>query len=476
MMGNDDLCFLSIAELASLMRARTVSPVEVTEAHLARIERLNPTLNAFVTVMAAEARDAARRAEAELAAGRWRGPLHGVPIGLKDIFDTAGVRTTHGSSFFRDNVPTEDAEAVRRLKDAGAVLIGKCNTHEFAAGSTTNNPWYGPTRNPWALDRSPGGSSGGSGAAVAAFLCPGATGTDTGGSIRGPAACCGIVGLKPTYGRVSIRGIHPNAVSLDHAGPLTRTARDAGLLLGAMAGYDRHDPTSADVPVPDFTADIDAGIGGLRIARCPDLHFIEMDAAVRRALDGAAGVLAGLGAKIETVAFPLAAEVQATREALSRGEFITLHRARFAAHPEGYGADLRPRLQEGDRIRLDDYVRACRMREAIRREFDEILRVVDAFVLPVAPCEAPLIATGASRVNGKDVTFSSGLAMRQVINVVGLPAVAVPIGFGEAGLPLSMQIVGPAWGEAKILRIAHAYEVATLDIRSRRPSAIALVP
>jgi aspartyl-tRNA(Asn)/glutamyl-tRNA(Gln) amidotransferase subunit A len=471
-MMDDELCFLSLAELASLMRARTVSPVEVTEAHLARIDHLNPTLNAFVTVMATEARAAARRAEEELKAGRWRGPLHGVPIGVKDIFDTAGVRTTQGSSFYRDNVPKEDAESVRRLKEAGAVLIGKCNTHEFAAGSTTNNPWYGPTRNPWALDCSPGGSSGGSGAAVAAFLCPGATGTDTGGSIRGPAACCGIVGLKPTYGRVSIRGIYPNAVSLDHAGPLTRTARDAGLMLDAMAGYDRHDPTSADVPVPDFTADIEAGVGGLRLARCPDLHFLELDAAVARALDDATNVLGGLGAKLETVPFRLAGDVQATREALSRGEFLTLHRARFAAHPEGYGADLHPRFAEGSRITVDDYVRACRMREAIRRELDETLRVVDALILPVAPCEAPLIATGASRVNGKDVTFASGLAMRQVINVAGLPAVAVPIGFGETGLPLSMQIVGPAWGEAKILRIAHAYEVATLELRSRRPTAI----
>ncbi|MBM3217280.1 MAG: amidase [Candidatus Rokubacteria bacterium] len=471
-MADPDLCFLSIAELGSLVRARTVSSEEVTEAHLARIERLNPTLNAFVTVMAERAREAARRADSETRAGRWRGPLHGVPIGLKDIFDTAGVRTTNGSSFFRDHVPTEDAESVRRLKEAGAVLIGKLNTHEFAAGSTTNNPWYGPTRNPWALDRAPGGSSGGSGAAVAAFLCPGATGTDTGGSIRGPAACCGIVGLKPTYGRVSIRGIYPNAVSLDHAGPMTRTARDAGLLLGAMAGYDRHDPTSADVPVPDYTAGIGAGVGGLRLALCPDLHFLELDAAVARALDEASRVLVGLGAKLETVPFPLASEVPATREALSRGEFMALHRARFTAQPEGYGADVRARLSEGDKITLDDYVRACRTREALRRELDELLRVVDALILPVAPCEAPLIATGASRVNGKEVTFASGLAMRQVLNVVGLPAVAVPIGFGESGLPLSMQIVGPAWGEAKILRIAHAYEVATPEIRNRRPAAI----
>ena len=471
-MINDDLCFLSIAELGSLMRARTVSPVEVTDAHLARIARLNPALNAFVTVMAAEAREAARRAEAEIQAGRWRGPLHGVPIGLKDIFDTAGVRTTHGSSFYRDNVPTQDAETVRRLKDAGAIPIGKCNTHEFAAGATTNNPWYGPTRNPWALDRVPGGSSGGSGAAVAAFLCPGATGTDTGGSIRGPAASCGIVGLKPTYGRVSIRGIYPNAVSLDHAGPMTRTARDAGLMLGAMAGYDPHDPTCADVPVPDFTAGIDAGVSGFRLARCPDLHYVELDATVVRALDHAADVLGHLGAKLETVPFRLAGEVWPTREALGRGEFITLHRERFAAHPDGYGADLHPRFEEGRRITLDDYVRACRMREAIRREFDEILRTVDALILPVAPSEAPPIATGASRVNGKDVPPAGGLAMRQVVNVAGLPAVAVPIGFGENGLPLSMQIVGPAWGEAKILRIAHAYEVATPKIRNRRPLAI----
>ena len=471
-MADQELCFLSIAELASLMRARTVSSEEVTEAHLARIEQLNPTLNAFVTVMAAEAREAARRADAEMKAGRWRGPLHGVPIGLKDIFDTAGVRTTNGSSFFRDNVPTEDADTVRRLKEAGAVLIGKLNTHEFAAGSTTNNPWYGPTRNPWALDRAPGGSSGGSGAAVAAFLCPGATGTDTGGSIRGPAACCGIVGLKPTWGRVSIRGIYPNAVSLDHAGPMTRTARDAGLLLGAMAGYDRRDPTCADVPVPDYTAGIDAGVSGLRLALCPDLHFLELDTAVTRALDEATRVLGGLGAKLETVPFPLASEVQPTREALSRGEFMALHRARFTAHPEGYGADVRTRLEESHRITLDDYVRACRMREALRREFDEMLRVVDALILPVAPSEAPVIATGMSRVNGKDVAFGTGLAMRQVVNVVGLPAVAVPIGFGESGLPLSMQIVGPAWGEAKILRIAHAYEVATPEIRNRRPTAI----
>ena len=224
--------------------------------------------------------------------------------------------------------------------------------------------------------------------------------------------------------------------------------------------------------MPDFTADIDAGVAGSRLARCPDLHFLELDAAVTRALEEAEMVLGGLGAKVETVPFRLAGEVQRTREALSRGEFLALHRARFAAHPEGYGADLHPRFEEGARVTLDDYVRACRMREALRREFDEILRVFDAIVLPVEPSEAPVIATGLSRVNGKDVVLATGLSMRPVANVVGLPAIAVPIGFGESGLPLSMQIVGPAWGEAKILRIAHAYEVATPRLRNRRPSAV----
>jgi aspartyl-tRNA(Asn)/glutamyl-tRNA(Gln) amidotransferase subunit A len=469
-MADQRLCWMTIAELADVLSTRRVSPVEVTEAHLERIERLNPLLNAFVTVMADQARDAARRAEAEIGTGRYRGPLHGVPIGLKDIFETAGIRTTNGSSFYRTHVPTRDAESVRRLKEAGAIMLGKCNTHEFAAGSTTNNPWYGPSRNPWALDRSPGGSSGGSGAAVAAFLCPGATGSDTGGSIRGPAACCGIVGLKPTYGRVSLRGIYPNAISLDHAGPLTRTARDAGLLLQAMAGYDRDDPTCADVPVPDFTAAIDGGVQGMRLALCPDLYLGELDGAVARSFDVAIAVLRDLGASPETVPFPLRDQLLSVRQAIGNAEIISIHRARLAEHPEGYGADVRARLEEATRVTVDEYVRACRAREAIRREFDELLKRVDALLLPVSPCEAPLIATATSRINGREVPYGpAGVPFRAPFNVAGLPAVALPIGFGELGLPLSMQIVGPAWGEGRVLRIAHAYEQATPELRTRRP-------
>jgi aspartyl-tRNA(Asn)/glutamyl-tRNA(Gln) amidotransferase subunit A len=469
-MADEQLCYKTIAELAELLGSRQVSPVDVTEAHLARIERLNPSLNAFVTPTPELARAAAKHAEAEISAGRYRGPLHGIPVGIKDIFETAGVRTTHGSSFFRDHVPTQDAESVRRLKEAGAILIGKCNTHEFAAGSTTNNPWYGPSRNPWALDRSPGGSSGGSGAAVAAFLCPGATGSDTGGSIRGPAACCGIVGLKPTYGRVSLRGIYPNAVSLDHAGPLTRTARDAGLMLQAMAGYDRHDPTCADVAVPDFIADIEGAITGMRLGLCPDLHLGELDSALVQCIDEVVKTFEKLGASIKTVPFALREHILPTRRGIGNGEFITLHRARFAEHPEGYGSDVRKRLTEASSTTVDEYVRACRMREALRREFDELLKQVDGLLLPVSPCEAPAITTGISRLNGKDVAFGEvGVPFRSLINLVGLPAVAFPIGFGGSGLPLSLQIVGPAWGEASILRMAHAYETATPELRACRP-------
>ncbi len=468
-MSDERLAFLGLGEQARLIRAREISPVELTEAHLVRIERLNARLGAYITVCADAARAAAREAEGAITRGARLGPLHGITVGVKDIFDTAGIRTTHGSSFYRDNVPATDAESVRRLKGAGAIVIGKCNTHEFAAGSTTNNPWYGAARNPWNLDHSPGGSSGGSGAAVAAFLCAAATGTDTGGSIRSPAACCGVVGLKPTYGRVSLRGIYPNALSLDHPGPIARTARDAGLLLQGMAGWDPDDPTSENVAVPDFTERIEAGVEGMRLAVCPDFHGAELDRSVESALDEAVKALGGLGARIETVTFSLREALQAARIAISRAEFLTLHRARFAAQPEGYGADVRERLREAGATTLDDYVRACRDRERVRRALDLLLAEVDALILPVTPCEAPLI-DGTARVNGKDVVFAeAGIPLRGPVNVTGLPAVAVPIGYSPGGLPLSMQIVGPRWDEAKVLRIAHAYEEATPALRNCRP-------
>ena len=468
-MADEALCFLTLYELAERIRTRQVSPVEVVQAHLDRCVRLNASLNAFVTITAEQALKAARQAEADIVSGNYRGALHGIPIGLKDIFDTEGIRTTHGSSFYHDNIPEEDAASVTFLKQAGAVIIGKCNTHEFAAGSTTNNPWYGPSRNPWDTERSPGGSSGGSGAAVAAFLCPGATGTDTGGSIRNPAACNGIVGLKPTYGRVSLQGIFPNAITLDHAGPLTRTVRDAGLLLQGMAGYVRTDPTAANVPVPDFTTDIAAGVKGMRFAFCPDLHFCDLDDAVATGLEDAGRVLEDLGASIETVPFDLKDVVQETRAAIHWAEFAAVHRERFREHPEGYGEDVQEILRNRSNITTDEYVLAMHRRELLRRGFEEILEEVDALLLPSAPCVAPLIADGTSMINGTIVNFGEvGVPLRQPINVVGLPSLAMPMGCAD-GLPISLQIIGPAWGEAKLLRIGHAYEQATPALRHQRP-------
>lgn len=468
-MTDESLCFLTLYDLAEHIRTRQVSPVEVVRAHIERCARLNPGLNAFVTLTPDLALQAAQRAEADIARGEYRGPLHGIPIGLKDIFDTAGIRTTHGSSFYRDNVPDEDAASVSQLKQAGAIILGKCNTHEFAAGSTTNNPWYGPSRNPWDLTRSPGGSSGGSGAAVAAFLCPGATGTDTGGSIRNPAACNGIVGLKPTYGRVSLKGIYPNAMSLDHPGPLTRTVRDAGLLLQGMAGYVRDDPTSAPVPVPNFAAEIGASVNGMRFAFCPDLHFGELDHAVATGLEEVGRVLQDLGGSIETVGFAYKDIVDETRQAIHWAEFAALHRERFRQHPEGYGADLQATLRRHGSISTDAYVLATQRRQLLRRAFDEILEDIAALIIPSAPCVAPLIEDGTSTINGRIVDFGAvGIPLRQPINLVGLPALAVPMGFAD-GLPISVQFIGPAWGEAKLLRIGHAYEQATMDTRRQRP-------
>ncbi len=468
-MADETLCFLTMHDLAERLRTRRVSPVEVVQAHIDRCERLNAGLNAFVTLTAEHALDAARQAESEIVAGNYRGALHGIPVGIKDIFDTAGIRTTHGSSFYRDNVPTEDAASVSLLKQAGAVILGKCNTHEFAAGSTSNNPWYGPSRNPWDLQRSPGGSSGGSGAAVAAFLCPGATGTDTGGSIRNPAACNGIVGLKPTYGRVSLKGIYPNAISLDHPGPLTRTVRDAGIFLQGMAGFVRSDPTSVDIAVPDFTANIEAGVSGMRFGFCPDLHFGELDDAVATGLEDMGRVLQDLGANLETVPFELKDIVDETRQAIHMAEFGALHRERFREEPEGYGADVRATLQRRTDISADAYVLATQRRQQLRRAFDELLQEVDALLIPSSPCVAPLIEDGTSSINGKIVNFGEvGVPMRQPINVVGLPSLAVPMGFAD-GLPISVQIIGPAWSEGKLIRIGHAYEQATPGWRQQRP-------
>jgi aspartyl-tRNA(Asn)/glutamyl-tRNA(Gln) amidotransferase subunit A len=461
-MGDGDLCYLSVHDLAGRIRQRQVSPVEVVEAHLRRIEALNPKLSAFFTLTGDRALEEARRAEAEIAAGRWRGPLHGVPYGAKDIIETAGVRTTHGSSFFRDHVPAEDADCIVRLRRAGAILLGKTLTHEFASAATTINPHYGTAHNPWKLDRITGGSSGGSAAAVAAGLCPFALGSDTGGSIRNPAALCGIVGLKPTHGRVSLTGVCPNVLTFDHLGPMTRTARDAALVLQALAGYDPRDGTSRDVSVPDYTANWERGVRGLRLVLCPDFYVnAEVDAEVERAFEEAIRVFQDLGAKVETVPFAHGGRFTEVFRAIAGPEYAEFHRPFFERNPEGYGADVRDRLAWSFEITSDQYVRGLREREMLRREAAAFFRGTDAFLLPSMPCTAPPIATLKARVNGKE--YDGAWIHRPFLsshNLTGCPAISLPMGFDPEGLPLSLQIVGPEWSEARVLAVAHAYEEA----------------
>ncbi len=459
-MSDRDLCQLSVHDLAGRIRQRDVSPVEVVEAHLRWIEALNPRLSAFFTVTGDRALEEARRAEAEVAAGHWRGPLHGIPYGAKDIIETAGVRTTHGSSFFRDHVPAEDAECIARLKRAGAIMLGKTLTHEFASAATTINPHYGTARNPWNLDRITGGSSGGSAAAVAAGLCAFALGSDTGGSIRNPAALCGIVGLKPTHGRISLTGVCPNVLTFDHLGPMTRTARDAALVLQALAGHDPRDSTSRDVPVPDYTANWERGVRGLRLILCPDFYTnAEVDAAVERAFESAIVVLQDLGAKVETVPFAHGSRLLDVFRVVAGPEYAEFHRPFFTKNPDGYGKDVRERLAWSFDITSDQYVRGLRERELLRRATAEMFRGADALLLPSMPCTAPPIATLKARVNGKE--YDGAWIHRPFLsshNLTGYPAISVPMGFDAEGLPLSLQIVGPEWSEARALAIAHAFE------------------
>jgi len=470
-MSANELCDLTIAEMAAKIASKEASPVEVTEAHLAKIEALNPKLNAFITVAHDRARAEAKAAEAEVAAGKIRGPLHGIPIGVKDIIATEGVLTTQGSSFYRDNIPGEDADCVQRFRAAGAIMIGKCNTAEFAAESATKNPHYGPCRNPWDVSRVPAGSSGGSGSAVAAHMVPGALGTDTGGSVRGPAAICGTVGLKPTYGRISVRGVYPNTTSFDHVGPLTRTVRDCALLLQGVAGYDPADPFSADILLPDFSAELDKGIQGARFAICPDLIDVDIDKPIADALDAALDVLRGLGAVVETIPCSFANDINPHRRAIADAEIYHVHGERYGVNPDGYGAALQFRIENAKKTTLAMYIDALNARKALTRMMTDLMAPYDALLSPGYPCLAAPVESTMATVNGKEMDFI-GLArnLTGIQNFLGFPALTVPTGFdAEHGLPMAMQITTLAGDEAGAFRIGHAYEQATPELRDRRP-------
>ena len=436
-----------------------VSPMELTAACLERIAALDAEVNAFITVTADEAVYDAREAELELARGESRGPLMGVPIALKDLFDTAGVRTTAGSKFFSERVPDRDAAVVQKLRDAGGVILGKLNMHEWALGVTNDNPHYGACHNPWALDRITGGSSGGSAAALAAGMCFGTLGSDTGGSIRIPAALCGVVGLKPTYGRISTRGVVPLSWSLDHVGPMARHVSDVALLLDIIAGRDATDPGSADVPTDAYVAGIDDGIAGWRIGVVADEWLGDVEPDVRTAFRTAVDVLTSAGAWIDELAAPDLPDAARLNGLMTTADAAAFHRERMELAPDDFGADVLTRLRRGAAYGAADYADARRRQTILRRTFSswfvEHGGELDAVVLPTTPSAAPRIA-------GLEAVATAAMLTRLTapFNFTGLPALSVPCGVTSDGLPVGLQIVGAPWAERRVLRVGRAYELA----------------
>jgi aspartyl-tRNA(Asn)/glutamyl-tRNA(Gln) amidotransferase subunit A len=454
-MAPSELAFCSIAELAPRLAAGDISPVEVTEAVLARIAQYDARLNSYITVLADSARHAARAAEAAIQAGNYLGPLHGIPIAIKDLYATRGVRTTFGSPLFAEWVPDYDAAVVERLKRAGVVIIGKANLHELAFGTTSTNPYYGVARNPWNFACHPGGSSGGSAAAVAAGLAFGATGSDTGASIRQPAACCGIVGLKPTYGRVSKFGALPLSWSMDHAGPMTRTVTDTALMLQALAGYDPRDPGCVSHPVPNYTATLTKGIRGSKIGIARDYFFDDCDLEVVSTVEAALEVFRDLDATVEAIPLPDMHAARAAGTVILFSEAAAYHAADLRERPQAFSDEVRALLEMGSFYTAVQYVQAQRLRRHLTAETLRALASFDAMVMPTSPVPATPITP--------DPPGHAALRPRNTLpfDLISLPAISVPCGFTSAGLPIGLQIVGKAFDEAGVLRVAYAYEQAT---------------
>jgi aspartyl-tRNA(Asn)/glutamyl-tRNA(Gln) amidotransferase subunit A len=469
--SSDSLARLTLKQASELLRRRDASPVELTEACLARIEQYNDAINAFITVTREQALAAARQIETELRRGRPRGPLHGIPIALKDNIDTAGILTTAASGVFKDRVPTEDADVVLRLKRAGAIVIGKLNLHEFALGGTSAVTYYGPVRNPWALDRVAGGSSGGSAAAIAADMCFGTLGTDTGGSIRIPASLCGIVGFKPTYGRVSNRGVVPMAWTLDHVGPMCKTVEDAALMLGAIAGYDPLDPTSVDAPVEEYSRAIGARTSRLRVGVARSPFFEGLDAEVAKAIEAAIHVVRTLTASVVDVAVPPPGNVAE----VWNPEIYAYHLPWITKTPELYQAATRNLIQGAGKASAATYAQARRHVDTVRREIRNVFASVDLLITPTqrgvaqpiaAPPPGPGRGRGAAPPPGGG---GGGIVNTAAFDIYGLPTITVPCGFSSSGLPIGLQISGNHFAEATVLSLAHAYERAT-EWHERRPS------
>lgn len=459
---------MNILEAGAALRARQVSSRELTQACLAKIDALNPSLNAFLTVTGEAALASADAADRELAAGVDRGPLHGIPIALKDVFCTKGVRTTCGSLLFRDHVPDYDAAVTEKLAAAGSVMLGKTHMHELAYGVTSNNPHFGPVRNPWNTDRVPGGSSGGSGASVATEMTFMAMGSDTGGSIRVPGSFCNTVGLKPTYGRVSRYGVMPLDFSLDHMGPLTRTVRDAAVVLQALAGRDERDETSSHAPVDTYLPPAGVSIRGLRVGVPENFYFDRVEPEVAAAVRKMAELAESLGAEVSTVRVPDITSLNAIGRVILLSEASAVFE-RFGDRRAEFGADVRVLFDQGALLPATDYVNAQRLRKQFRDQFARLFAGIDVLLTPTAPTVAKRIGESAILVDGVEEDFRLATTrLVRGINVIGYPAISIPCGFGEAGMPIGLQIVGRPFAERQLLGAAAALEDAT-EFHSRRP-------
>lgn len=454
-MAERDDAYATIADIAPRIEKGELSPVELTELMLARIDKHDGALNSYITVTADAARAEAEAAAKEIAQGNYRGPLHGVPVAVKDLFATDGVKTTFGTKLYADWVPDFDAAAVEKLRQAGAVILGKTNLHELAFGTTSNNPHYGAVRNPWDTDCHTGGSSGGSAAAVAAGLAYAALGSDTGASIRQPAHCCGIVGIKATFGRVSKYGGLPLSWSMDHAGPLTRSVRDAGILLQALAGHDRRDPTTVDQPVPDFLAHVDDGIKGLKIGIARDYFFENCEAGVAARVEDAIGVLRGLGAQVGEIPMPDMRAVYAAGNVILFSEAWACYRADYQRDPDLFSPEVQALLDMGSFYTADHLLQAQRLRRHMTQEVIVGLHGYDAMVMPTCPVATMPID------NSPPEHAILRVQNTQPFDTVSLPAISLPCGYTGDGRPVGLQIVGKPYDEGAVLRVAQAYEEAT---------------
>lgn len=459
-----DLNWLTIAEAAERIEKRELTPTDLVEACLSQIEATEPKLNAFITVMADAARTDATCATDEIARGSYRGSMHGIPIGLKDIFEVAGVKNTAACKIFADDVAEADSGVAERLREAGAIIIGKLNLHEIALGATGIDSHFGPARNPWDTERVTGGSSSGSGASVAGGECFGALGTDTGGSVRIPASLCGIVGMKATFGRVSRRGITPLSWSLDHAGPMTRTVEDCAILLQAIAGRDAGDPSSIDEPVPDYGATLRDGVRGLRIGVPDTFFFDQLDSAVGTGVREAIRVLDDLGAVVTPISLPFVEDAPNAVSALMLPEALAYHHKWMAERPEDYSENVRYRLEIGATFLAVHHVQAQRFREMIVAAWrDKVFSKVDLLATPTTPSAAGLI-------DRSDLAVTLSLIRNtNPLNLLAVPTISVPCGFTDGGMPFGLQLAGRWWDEATVFRAAYAYEQAT-DWRTRRPA------